>query len=480
MTFQQPSSALIAPHAIPKGRRGSPAFPIRNLRRYITLLSQQLAIGASLIVKYPFKKPPVPTWPLHLTLFVAVIQATEAHQEHFVEDISDIRFWLDTFFHYLPKLPQMQIIPFKLPIPAHGRGLGGVLEPLEQAENGHRTLPGQWISDSKVWNRIMHMPLARSAQGSKDPYAAREGEKVILYYHGGGYFICSTATHRELLWRISKATGRRIFAVDYRLAPDHPFPAALHDASHAFCHLTDPKECGFDPANVTVAGDSAGGGLAVGLLMYQRDQGMPTPSKAVLLSPWLDLTMSCESWVTNGMDYLPSPPKFEHSFNPISFYCQPNVKTLSRHPYISPLLGYLGELPPLLIQCGEAERLRDECVLFTYKAGGCLGSSNRLPFHPSSSPRHQSRHVELDMYPGMVHVFHAIPFLPEANIALERILEFMQRKESEAEEHMVRQNIASLEVEEAGKVSETTTTTMFDDKLMMREDARLEAILVEL
>ncbi|KFH69870.1 hypothetical protein MVEG_04674 [Podila verticillata NRRL 6337] len=442
MTFQQPSSALIA-HPIPKGRRGSPAFPIRNLRRYITLISQQLAIGASLIVKYPFKKPPVPTWPLHLTLFVAVFQVTEAHQEHFVEDISDIRFWIDTFFYYLPKLPQMQIVPFKLPIPAQGRGFGGVLEPLEQAENGHRVLPGQWISDSRVWNRIMHMPLARSAQGSKDPCAAREGEKVILYYHGGGYFICSTATHREMLWRISKATGRRIFAVDYRLAPEHPFPAALHDASHAFCHLTDPKECGFDPANVTVAGDSAGGGLTVGLLMYQRDQGMPTPSKGVLLSPWLDLTMTCESWVTNEMDYLPSPPKTEHHFNPISFYCQPNVKALSRHPYISPLLGYLGELPPLLIQCGEAERLRDECVLFTYKAGGCLGSSNRLPFQKTaSSPRHQSRHVELDMYPGMVHVFQAIPFLPEANMALERILEFMQRKEGEVEEH------GEVEVEE--------------------------------
>lgn len=210
MTFQQPSSALIA-HPIPKGRRGSPAFPIKNLRRYISLISQQLAIGASLIVKYPFRNPPIPTWPLHLTLFVAVFQVTEAHQEHFVEDISDIRFWIDTFFHYLPKLPQMQIVPFKLPIPAHGRGFGGVLEPLEQAENGHRVLPGQWISDSRVWNRIIQMPLARSAQGSKDPYAAREGEKVILYYHGGGYFICSTATHREMLWRISKATGRRIF-----------------------------------------------------------------------------------------------------------------------------------------------------------------------------------------------------------------------------------------------------------------------------
>ncbi|KAG0325743.1 hypothetical protein BG004_003123, partial [Podila humilis] len=288
-TVPPTSSALLSQPSflsfpVVKGRRGSPAFPVRNLRRYITLLSQQLAIGTSLIVKHPFIKPPVPSWPLHLAIFVAMLQATEAHQEHLVEDICDIRFWVDTFFHYLPRLPQMQIVSFKLPIPARGRGFGGVLTELESGETGQRMLPGQWISDATVWNKIMYMPPARSAKGSKDPYVAREGEKVILYYHGGGYFICSTATHRELLWRISKATGRRIFAVDYRLAPEHPFPAALHDASHAFCHLTDPNECGFDPANVTIAGDSAGGGLTVGLLMYQRDQGLPTPSKAVLLS----------------------------------------------------------------------------------------------------------------------------------------------------------------------------------------------------
>lgn len=187
--------------------------------------------------------------------------------------------------------------------------------------------------------------------------------------------------------------------------------------------------------------------------------------------------MSCESWVTNEMDYLPSPPKTEHSFNPISFYCQPNAKTLSRHPYISPLLGYLGELPPLLIQCGEAERLRDECVLFTYKAGGCLGTSNRLPFQAvSPSPRHQSQHVELDMYPGMVHVFQAIPFLPEANMALERMLEFMQRKEGEVEAHQIGQEVASLVMEEVAKVSEKI---VLDNNMMMREDARLETILVE-
>ncbi|KAG0351866.1 hypothetical protein BGZ54_003069, partial [Gamsiella multidivaricata] len=115
--------------------------------------------------------------------------------QHIVEDISDIRHLIDTFFHYLPKLPQMRLVPFRIPIPTHGRGFPGELQQLELSENGHRTLPGQWIADSKVWDRIMKMPLAKSARGSRDPYAAREGEKVILYTHGGGYFICSTATH---------------------------------------------------------------------------------------------------------------------------------------------------------------------------------------------------------------------------------------------------------------------------------------------
>ncbi|KAF9284531.1 hypothetical protein BGZ68_004631 [Mortierella alpina] len=382
-----------------------------------------------------------------------MIRATADHQEHIVEDISDIRRLIDTFFHYLPKLPQMRIVHLSLPIPKGGRRFPAVLGPLEHIETGHRTLPGQWISDSKVWDKIMGMPVANTVRNHKDPYAAREGEKVIFYTHGGGYFICSNATHREMLWRISRATGRRIFGKDR---------ATGSDASHAFCHLTDSNGCGFEPENVTAAGDSAGGGLMLALMMYQRDNGLPTPSKAILLSPWLDLTMSCDSWVTNSMDYLPCPPKSDHKFNPISFYCsgRDKIKTLVRHPYISPLWGNLQDLPPLQIQCGEAERLRDECILYTYKAGGHLGPINRLPFQKmedstagltqTGTSFEKSGPVELDIYPGMVHVFQAIPFLPESSMALERMRDFMERKEAETMEEtekMVRIN-TSLKVGE--------------------------------
>ncbi|KAF9359347.1 hypothetical protein BGX26_012551 [Mortierella sp. AD094] len=392
-------------------RRGSLAFPIRNLRRYLAMISQQVAIGASLIIKHPFIPPPVPTWPLHLALFVAIVRATADIQEHIVEDISDIRRLIDAFFYYLPKLPQMQIVPFKVLIPANGRGFPGVLAQLEQSETGHRTLPGQWVADTKVWDRIMKMPLASTATESKDPYAAREGEKVIFYTHGGGYFICSTDTHREMLWRISRATGRRIYAVDYRLAPEHPYPAAVQDASHAFSHLTDPKGCGFAPENVTSSGDSAGG--------------------------------------------------------------RENIRTLARHPYISPLWGSLEGLPPLLIQCGEAERLRDECILFTYKAGGCFGSSNTLPFQPETLARDQNSHVELDMYPGMVHVFQAIPFLPEAGMALQRMLEFMQRKEADKEVE------AGARVAVATAVAATKTEKIEDAAIFTADQQSTIAQLME-
>lgn len=145
------------------------------------------------------------------------------------------------------------------------------------------------------------------------------------------------------------------------------------------------------------------------------------------------------------------------------------MKTMARHPYISPLWGSLEGLPPMLIQCGEAERLRDECILFTYKAGGCFGTSNKLPVQLESSQ------VELDTYPGMVHVFQAFPFLPESSMALQRMLEFMQLKEADvavAEETVGLEMAVEVRGEADARQDEDEYT--MDEATMMRELEKVE------
>ncbi|CAO3574376.1 unnamed protein product [Mortierella alpina] len=218
------------------------------------------------------------------------------------------------------------------------------------------------------------------------------------------------------------------------------------------------------------------------LRCYGSNPNLPIAHICVLAQPWLDLTMSCDSWVTNSMDYLPCPPKSEHKFNPISFYCsgRDKMKTLARHPYISPLWGNLQDLPPLQIQCGEAERLRDECILYTYKAGGHLGPINNLPFQTlkestagstQTGPSvEKSGPVELDIYPGMVHVFQAIPFLPESSMALERMLDFMERKEAEK---AVRKKTL---LEGGGKEGSDTETITADEGVFSTEALVIQSL----
>jgi acetyl esterase/lipase len=122
------------------------------------------------------------------------------------------------------------------------------------------------------------------------------------------------------------------------------------------------------PENIIVSGDSAGGGLALALLMYLRDNDYPLPSGAILMSPWVDLTLSCESWESNALfDVVPFPVMDSH-MNPIALYLGEQTEKYLTHPYASPLFGTFEGLPPLLIQAGDAEVLRDEIALLAHKA----------------------------------------------------------------------------------------------------------------
>jgi acetyl esterase/lipase len=225
---------------------------------------------------------------------------------------------------------------------------------------------------------------------------ASQPGRHVLFLHGGGFIAGSPSLYRQLTWRIASAAQSRVLSVDYRLAPEHPFPAALDDAMAAYRWLLAE---GAAPERVAVMGDSAGGGLALSLLLRLRDEGVPLPAAAVALSPWTDLALTGRSFTVNaGVDPLLSADqarRFVHHYL---------AGTDPRSPYASPLYGEPAGLPPTIIQVGSDEVLRDDAVRMAerMRAAGCR--------------------VELEIWPRMPHVWHLFaPVVPEAQRAIERI-----------------------------------------------------------
>lgn len=183
------------------------------------------------------------------------------------------------------------------------------------------------------------------------------------------YHLQDLRTPGFLVSNLGTILAFRLFlfpAIDYRLAPETQFPGPLHDVVSAYLRLVEDLH--IPPDNIVVCGDSAGGGLALALLMYLRDNDYPSPSGAVLMSPWVDLTLSCESWESNAMyDVVPFPLMDSH-MNPIALYLGEQTEKYLTHPYASPLFGSFEGLPPLLLQAGDAEVLRDEIALLAHKA----------------------------------------------------------------------------------------------------------------
>lgn len=224
-------------------------------------------------------------------------------------------------------------------------------------------------------------------------------EGVLLYLHGGGYTVCSPKTHRGLVADIAVKAGMRALVIDYRLAPEHPFPAAVEDACKAYRWLLAQ---GIDPAHITVAGDSAGGGLTLALLISLRDAGDPLPAGAALLSPWTDLAMSGWTHVTHARrDPMLS---IEGALLAARHYLQGASPT---DPLASPLYARLDGLPPLFIHVGGNEILLDDSIRL---AG--LARAAGVP-------------VELKIWPGLPHVFQAFAFLPEARASRAEIAVFL-------------------------------------------------------
>ncbi len=191
------------------------------------------------------------------------------------------------------------------------------------------------------------------------PKGWKPGDRTVLYLHGGGYVVCGPRTHREIIGRFADATKARCVAPVYRMAPEAPYPAAVDDAISVYRALLEHD---VDPARLLLAGDSAGGGLCVATMLRLKAEDRPLPSGAVLLSPWLDLTMTGESVDKNEhLDYLQRAP-VEHYRD---LYLAGADRT---DPFASPLHGDPTGLPPIRLLIGTVEIFHSEALAFVDKA----------------------------------------------------------------------------------------------------------------
>ena len=226
-------------------------------------------------------------------------------------------------------------------------------------------------------------------------------DRGTLYLHGGGYVMGSLNTHQELMARVARATNAQVLGLEYRLAPEHVYPAAVDDAAAAYQWIL---EQGIAASRVVVAGDSAGGGLALALLLVLRERGLPLPAGAVLFSPWTDLTASGDSVRTRAeADPMIGPGVLGPMAAHYAGSCAVGT------PGISPLFGDLSGLPPLLIQVGDAEVLLDD--------------STRLHARARAAGVDSTLHNFAEAF----HVFQAMPALPEAAEALAEVGVFFER-----------------------------------------------------
>lgn len=197
--------------------------------------------------------------------------------------------------------------------------------------------------------------------------------RIILYLHGGGYSMGSIRSHRSIAAYLGFYAGARVLLIDYRRAPEHPYPAALEDALAAYRSLL---EAGADPNLIAVSGDSAGGGLSLALLLALRDQGLPLPAAAFLMSPWVDLTKSHRPFDI-GI------PRRRHivDWNADLLASMYAGDQDPAHPYISPVYGDLTGLPPLLVHAGRTEPLRMDGRRIVERARECGVSARFVPYN---------------------------------------------------------------------------------------------------
>ena len=255
------------------------------------------------------------------------------------------------------------------------------------------------------WLSVRDIDLRRvddsAVRGEWLSVKAPDPRAIMLYIHGGGFVSCSPATHRPIAAGLARLTGLRVFSLNYRLAPEHPFPAAFDDVVAAYDQLRKENP----GVRIAVAGDSAGGGLALSLILKLKNDGTELPSCAVCFSAWTDLTGSGESVKANEMS--------DRMFYPstISSFADAYIRRDERENiYASPVFGAFGAMPPILFQVGSTEVLVDDSRRIHEKVQAAGGES------------------ELQIFDGVFHAWQmGIGILPEADAAMKNAAEFIRR-----------------------------------------------------
>lgn len=251
---------------------------------------------------------------------------------------------------------------------------------------------GKLPSDIEIEQALIDAPKSEFLN-----ITGNDNSRLILYFHGGGYVMGSSREHRHIVAKFVKGSGINALTFDYRLAPEHPFPAALDDSVGVYEWILSQNIL---PKNIVFVGDSAGGGLCLATLLYLKNHKLSLPAAAVAMSPWADLCCTGESYRRKD------PVAPEGSWEVYGNYYAGDHDL--HEPLISPLYGDLTGLPPLYISVGENENMLDDSVQFAEKA------------------KDSGVEVTLEVGKGMIHCYPTLsPFFPEAKKALEDICTFV-------------------------------------------------------
>ncbi|CAB4492083.1 unnamed protein product [Rhizophagus irregularis] len=374
-------------------------------------VNNSLLFNISLIIKHYLIGPPKPSWDLKFHQTWAMIKSLSENTSNMtIEQIQSAS------FRPYPTPAGVMINEFKINNKYRHEAqvhLNKILKPYEHV------LDPEWknLKDDGINAEWVHVP--------NDGWEKREIRKTILYLHGGGYYLCNKDSSRNVTGSLAKWTNTRVLAIDYRLAPQYPFPAALQDALAAYLYLLNPpKDTGFEPLNpknIVIAGDSAGGGLSLALGLAIRDAGLPSCAGISCWSPWVDLTHGTPSILDDEcVDFIPKFKGSNVTHAESQVLNEYKEKTAALTEKIKK--QNLGNLPPLLLVAG------DEIIYLAHRSAeptkykGPSYNAGKFEKSPFQTPTNTT----LEIYEEMTHVFQTLEH-PSTTKSYERKSEFINR-----------------------------------------------------